>query len=785
MSGQQIGTVVGGIVGAYFGMPQLGMAIGGLIGGAIDPTKINGPHIGDGQTQTATDGSAISWAIGTVWVAGCIVQVGERREVKVKDSGKGGPEVSHYEAHQDFAILICESSEIRNSTINQVLMIEQDGKIVYDVRPSSKILSDSQKYKANVDFMYGAEDQLPHPTLEAISGVGNTVPYRGSCVAVFKDFNLTAAGDRIPTFRFLVSASVSKVLAYPATDASIDPTSANSVVVYGNLTVQIPSDATADNAVFSVWPQGNIPPGQNEWFCGYGRALNNDTHAYIDFDLAGGNYVTKEEALTAAKSAGILSLGYASSWTVWLYDQPNDDNRGNFYILAAAKGAVSKLSQVVQAICNRGGLSSTDIDLIGLGDEDVLGYTVARQSTASDCLLVLLQAYFAYGTEFDGKIHFNYYGEDALITINKDDLIEASDANNNAITETKRNQATEFPRKIIATYYDPDQNFMAVDAFAERTAQDVVAIGETKIEMPVAMPGDQAAQAAQKALKVAYAKLEGTRDYCLPFARAAAYITVCAGEAVLMDGKRWVLDEVDLSTGYLKYSSRYDRQSAYKSNLQVITGLPPTTPVSRYSGPTTLVPMNLPSLRPQDTYGLYLAAASADGRAAWKGCNVLISFDDQQTWQSVLTITQGSTLGTVVDAEPSGGEPLTVNVDGTGDLVSATPEQIAANANVFALVNGDTAQVGQFANATQDSSGNYEVTTITRGLLGTTETPATAGQRFTMLDSVYFLPIDLSFKGKVIALRAVGFNEVAEDQPVVTITYNPDTTVIVDGGEIA
>lgn len=49
MSGQQIGTVVGGVIGAFFGQPQLGMAIGGLIGGIVDPTKINGPRIGDGQ----------------------------------------------------------------------------------------------------------------------------------------------------------------------------------------------------------------------------------------------------------------------------------------------------------------------------------------------------------------------------------------------------------------------------------------------------------------------------------------------------------------------------------------------------------------------------------------------------------------------------------------------------------------------------------------------------------------------------------------------------------------
>lgn len=113
MSGQQWGTVIGGAIGAYFGGPagaQLGMAIGGAIGGAIDPTKINGPHIGDGQQQMSSDGAPIAWVNGTAKVAGTIIQVSERREVKVQDSGKGGPVVSHYENRQDFAILVCESS---------------------------------------------------------------------------------------------------------------------------------------------------------------------------------------------------------------------------------------------------------------------------------------------------------------------------------------------------------------------------------------------------------------------------------------------------------------------------------------------------------------------------------------------------------------------------------------------------------------------------------------------------------------------------------------------------
>jgi hypothetical protein len=300
------------------------------------------------------------------------------------------------------------------------------------------------------------------------------------------------------------------------------------------------------------------------------------------------------------------------------------------------------------------------------------------------------------------------------------------------------------------------------------------------------MNADQAAQAVQKALKIAYATLEGTRVYSVPYARNATYLSLCAGEAVLMDDKRWVLDQIDLSQGALKLSTRYDRQDAYVSNVQAIRGNAPIPPQSRYSGPTTLYAANLPSLRPQDTYGLYLFAASTDGRSAWQGCVVQVSYDGQQSWQNALTINTGSTLGTLTEDEDtgSGGDTLTVDVDGSGDLASATEEQLAARANAFALIDGASAEIGQFATADLQSDGVYALSDLSRELLGTSEVTAVEGTQFTMLDSAYFLPIDLTFKGKTIALRAVGFGEVAEDQPVVTIEYDPDTTVIHDGGEI-
>lgn len=206
MSGQQIGAVVGGIIGAFFGMPQLGAAIGGMIGGWISPTQVNGPHIGDGAAQNSAEGQPIAWILGTAgWVSGNIVQISARREVKKTDDGKGsGTEVNTFEAHQDFCIMICESSETRDSLMVGVLIVKVDGKIVYDMRPGKNFGAENNKFLKNHTFYDGNESQLPDPTMEAITGVGNTPAYRGVYTMVARDINLSQYGERIPNYEFVM-----------------------------------------------------------------------------------------------------------------------------------------------------------------------------------------------------------------------------------------------------------------------------------------------------------------------------------------------------------------------------------------------------------------------------------------------------------------------------------------------------------------------------------------------------------------------------------------------------
>lgn len=855
MSGQQIGTVVGGIIGAFFGAPQLGMAIGGLIGGLVDPQKIQGPRIGDGQVQTATDGSPIAWVMGTASVAGTIAQYSEKRHVQVKvGGGKGGPpEQFQDELVQDFAILVCESCSLRDSTIVAVLMVQQDGQIVYDVRPTAtpEMVSNSAKWKKFVTFQFGAEDQLPHPTMEAITGVGNTPAYRGVFTAIFTNFNLTSSGNRIPTFLFTVASeatietpdnllpSEDVVSNFDYTDSAFSGPPYTGAIEGNVQDILFDLPTSIFEFDFANWAFHRfvvIPLyGSEESFSGpiaqedlpsalsqggiYDTGwLSYSTAAWDDVSIAWftdrgltvpevqPDTVTRPIVFrTARMMTGVRVYGFVDFLPL-LYDvtsvnatisvpdpdghtlTPRDlqyylDPSDNVYRsewvpptgqVIATPGSVL-LSDIVQRVCRRGGLVDAEIEASDLEDIDVLGYPIAKQASAADCLAPILAAYFSYGSEYDGRVNFHHYGADAVMEVDRADLIEANSANQDAIIRKPRNQATEFPKRMVASYVDPAQNYTAVNVATSRSSINVVAIGDQQLPIPVTMDADVAQQAVEKAMKVAYATLQGTLEYSLAFGGADTYLKLCAGDPIAFQGRRYVVDEFTIGSGFVKLVTRYDRQSAYQSNVQAIPGNPVPPPGSGYSGPTNLMAMNLPALRPQDTYGIYLAASALFGSSAWRGCTVQISFDGMVSWQNSVQILLSSIMGEIPVPAPLTTPPLTIKVTSVGDLESVTDAQIAANANAYAMVDNfsGNVEIGQFKTATEISDDVFQLTDITRGLLGTTTNDKTPGNQFTLLENVYFVPIDLSFAGRRLYFRAIGFGESAADAGIISLVYDP------------
>jgi hypothetical protein len=194
---RQVLPIVGAVVGAYFGNPQLGYAIGAMIGNAVDPQRLKGPRLREGPAQSYGEGAYRQVVYGTSWIWETqVLEVGPIRRVTVEEQqGKGGgPIIESDRGYQTFAIGLGEPLEA-------IRVIRMDGKIVYDVRPTSTILAESAAFAERFRFYTGAEDQLPDPDLEALpgNGVGNTAYYRGTAYLVFPNYDVTDLAGRIPT----------------------------------------------------------------------------------------------------------------------------------------------------------------------------------------------------------------------------------------------------------------------------------------------------------------------------------------------------------------------------------------------------------------------------------------------------------------------------------------------------------------------------------------------------------------------------------------------------------
>lgn len=190
------GFWIGGAAGARWGY-----VIGSIVGNAVDPQVIQGPRIGDVAGQTSSEGVYQPIYFGTAAGSGNMIAQGPNIIKKVKEKqGKGGPVTVSERLYKTFAIRIGVGW---NGPIAGISRIWEDEKLVYDIRPESTIVEESEKFAEGFRLYLGTEDQLPDPDLEAIYGIGNTPAYPGRAYIVFPKKDIT---DRrsISNYRFEV-----------------------------------------------------------------------------------------------------------------------------------------------------------------------------------------------------------------------------------------------------------------------------------------------------------------------------------------------------------------------------------------------------------------------------------------------------------------------------------------------------------------------------------------------------------------------------------------------------
>lgn len=214
--GQAALTIVGTIVGTYFGFPQLGFVLGSLVGQAVFPTQLpsaTGPRLNDTKTTNAQLGGPVVELFGTDVVSGTVIFLGAVQEVAHTEDvgGKGGPEqeVTTFTYFQPIAFGLCRGP------VTELIRVWENGKLVYDVRPQQPgessqdyvdRTSQSNTYYEQFAFYTGTNNQYADPTIQQTKGVANTPAYRGLAYIVFHNRKLKEdQGLRHPNFKFEVT----------------------------------------------------------------------------------------------------------------------------------------------------------------------------------------------------------------------------------------------------------------------------------------------------------------------------------------------------------------------------------------------------------------------------------------------------------------------------------------------------------------------------------------------------------------------------------------------------
>lgn len=218
---------IGAVVGAFWGQPQWGFAIGSMLAAATaERPHIQGPRLEDLKIVGTDYGQAIPWVAGSPRLAPQYIWSSPLREIaNSKKQGKGGgSKVTNFTYECDVVLLLTENitDGVARDWINNELV--RNGLVVKD------------GVSAGVTVYTGGPTQMPDPTYEASVGVGNAPAYRGRTTIVIRSIQL-GNGKQLPNIEHQVNTlggmDLSGVIInaplnedYPGTDLAPSPQNA-------------------------------------------------------------------------------------------------------------------------------------------------------------------------------------------------------------------------------------------------------------------------------------------------------------------------------------------------------------------------------------------------------------------------------------------------------------------------------------------------------------------------------------------------------------------------------
>lgn len=407
-----------------------------------------------------------------------------------------------------------------------------------------------------------------------------------------------------------------------------------------------------------------------------------------------------------------------------------------FTRIASYDFGTTQLSSIVTSIAQQCDLSPDQIDVSEMTDL-VSGYAVTRQSTGRAAMQQLLTAYFYDSQESDGKIRFIKRGQDAVATINFDDLGAIDFGADPAEPfPLQRMQEVDLPRSLSVSYINVDGDYQVGTEVSQRLITS--SVNDEAVQLAIVMDTDQAAQIADVLMYSGW-----TARSARSLSTTRKFSRLDPSDVVLVEYPRGKFNRVRLlkdsySGSRLDFDCVMDDADAYISNASGAT-IGPTQETLEALSPTIVVPLDIPLLRDQDdNAGYYAALVQVTNN--WNGATLYRSPDDvsyaevgsveTSAISGVCLGTLGNFLGGYIFDEVNYIDVRIVE----GELSSTTKDNLLLDLTLNVCAIGS--ELLQFEKATLQSVNTYRLSGLLRGLQGTEQyMPAHEdSERFVLLE---------------------------------------------------
>lgn len=388
-----------------------------------------------------------------------------------------------------------------------------------------------------------------------------------------------------------------------------------------------------------------------------------------------------------------------------------------------AGSATTNVAAVVHDIARRVGVH--DISITGLNDE-LRGLVIARAIQASGALIPLAVAYNFDLAEQAGQVRCVKRGSGMKGVIPVGDMGAVEGADNSAEpARFKSVTALEMPKEVSLTHLDPALDYQIN---SQRAFKDIGnAENKMSVELPLTLGVDQARRIADRTLWEAW-----TARRSVEFSVTDKWVRRSSGDVVgvVVDSQIIPYKIVRISrgdNGVTTLEAQRDDPEVYTSTAFGADGNLPAN-VVKFPGVTRLVLMDMPIVRDgNDDAGFYWAVTGAS--TGWRGADVRRSIDGGSSYSSMNKVGVRTIIGDVATALAVGptdfwdrGNSLTVQLAYSGaSLESMSEDLIIAGYNAAWLgpASGQGGEVIQFATATLVGPGQYTLSNLLRGRLGT------------------------------------------------------------------